>query len=87
MDARAKLATLREGAPELGSIVRALKQDPQNLRILFACTMAAVATVFEPTYLTLSSSVIQAGLRAPNSPAPMVFAAARRRPQTCRRAT
>ena len=60
----------------LGSIVAAMRRDPQKLRILFACTMAAVAAVFEPTYLNLSSSVIQAGLRAENSPAPMFLAIA-----------
>ncbi len=53
-----------------------MKRDPQKLGVLIACTMAAVATVFEPTYLNLSSSVIQAGLRAENSPAPMFLAIA-----------
>lgn len=64
------------GAIDLATVIRALKRDPQNLRILFACTLAAVVTVFEPGYLTLSTSVIQAGLRAPNSPAPLTFAVA-----------
>lgn len=76
MNARAGAAAPGTGVPELGSVIRALKRDPQALRILFACTMAAVVTVFEPGYMTLSTSLIQAALRAPNSPAPLVLAAA-----------
>jgi DHA2 family multidrug resistance protein-like MFS transporter len=64
------------GVPELGAAIRALKRDPQALRILLACTLAAVVTVFEPGYLTLSTSLVQTGLRAPNSPAPLILAAA-----------
>ena len=59
-----------------GSILVAMKRDPQNLRILFACTIAAVATVFEPTYLNLSTSVIQTSLRAQNSQAPVFLSIA-----------
>jgi MFS family permease len=76
MDQAESLPTPRRGALPLGSIVAAMKRDPAKLRILFACTMAAVVTVFEPTYLTLSTSAIQTGLRAQNSMAPMVFAVA-----------
>ena len=65
-----------KGAVGLGFMLRALRSDPAKLRILYACTLAAVATVFEPQYLTLSTSVIQAGLRTPNSPAPLIFATA-----------
>lgn len=57
-------------------MLQALKRDPQNLRILAACTLAAVATVFEPNYLTLSTTFVQTSLRAPNSPAPMILATA-----------
>jgi len=57
-------------------VVRALKRDPHAWRILIACTVAAAATVFEPGYLTLSTSLIQTSLRAPNSPAPLILAAA-----------
>lgn len=76
MSARTDSVDTGSRARELKSVTRALKRNPQNLRILFACTMAAVVTVFEPGYLTLSTSVIQAGLRAPNSPAPLAFATA-----------
>jgi len=75
-NALSKLRESGQGVPAPGELMRALKRNPRDLQVLFACTMAAVATVFEPTYLTLSTSVIQTGLRAPNSPAPMVFAAA-----------
>ena len=76
MSARPDAASPGGGAPELGAMIRALKRDPQAWRILLACTLAAVVTVFEPGYLTLSTSLIQAGLRAPNSPAPLILAAA-----------
>jgi len=75
MNARAGSAG-REGTPQLGLVIGALKANPSGLRILSACTVAAVATVFEPGYLTMSTSLIQAGLRAPNSPAPLILATA-----------
>lgn len=59
------------GVPELGVVNRALKQNPAGLRTLAACTTAAAVTVLEPGYLTLSTSLIQVGVRAPNSPAPL----------------
>ena len=76
--------TLKRGQPlasrfaalPLGAIFVALKRDPAKLGVLVACTIAAVAAVFEPTYLNLSSSLIQAGLRAESSPAPMLLAIA-----------
>ena len=52
--------TARAAALPLGAILVALKRDKAKLGVLIACTMAAVTTVFEPTYLNLSSSVIQA---------------------------
>lgn len=58
----------------LGAIVAAMRRDPDKLRILSACTIAAVAAVFEPPYLTLSTSFIQVGLRAESSPAPAYLA-------------
>jgi MFS transporter, DHA2 family, multidrug resistance protein len=63
-----------QGPPSPGMMYRALTRDPAKLRILFACTLAAVATAFEPTYLTLSTSFVQAGLRTPDSGVPMFFA-------------
>jgi MFS transporter, DHA2 family, multidrug resistance protein len=54
--------------------VGALKQDPGKLGILTACTIAAAATVFEPAYLSLSTGVVEASLRAQDSPAPMILA-------------
>ncbi|MFZ0529254.1 MAG: MFS transporter [Propionicimonas sp.] len=72
----ADAASRRQGAEQLRAAIRALRQDPRSLRILLACTIAAVVTVFEPPYLTLSTSVIQGGLRVPNSPTPMILAAA-----------
>ena len=43
----------------LGAIVAAMRRDPDKMRILTACTLAAVAVAFEPPYLTLSTSVVQ----------------------------
>lgn len=64
------------GPGEFGSIIRSLKRDAQAWRILLACTVATVATAFEPGYLTLSTSLIQTSLRAPGSPAPLILAVA-----------
>lgn len=65
-----------KGAAQLGFMFHALTSDPGKLRILVACTLAVVATVFEPQYLTLSTSFIQAGLRTPDSQVPMIFSVA-----------
>jgi len=65
-----------QGPPSPGMMYRALTRDPAKLRILFACTLAAVATAFEPTYLTLSTSFVQTGPRTPDSGVPMFFAVA-----------
>ena len=58
----------------LGAIVAAMRRDPDKMRILSACTLAAVAVVFEPPYLTLSTSLVQVGLRAESIPAPAYLA-------------
>ncbi len=72
----AAASSRRGSALPFGAMVEALKRNPDDLRVLFACTAAAVATVFEPTYLTLSTSVVQTWLRAPNSEAPMILTTA-----------
>jgi len=73
----APAAAARRGAAlPFGAMIEALKRDPGNLGILIACTAASVAAVFEPTYLTLSTSAIQTWLRAPNSQAPMILTVA-----------
>jgi MFS transporter, DHA2 family, multidrug resistance protein len=66
----------RKRAFPVGIIIRTLRSDPKKLRILYVCTLAAMVTVFEPTYLNLSTSVVQTGLRTPNSQAPLMIAAA-----------
>lgn len=63
------------GELEWGAVIKALKQRPEALRVLFACTACAAVTVFEPGYMTLSISLVQIGLRAQASPAPLVLAA------------
>ena len=60
----------------MGFMYHALTRDHNKLMILFACTLAAVTTVFEPQYLTLSTPFIQVGLRSPNSQVPTNFATA-----------
>ena len=59
---------------QLGFMFHALVRDHDKLMILIACTLAAVTVVFEPQYLTLSTSFVQTGLRTPDSQAPMTFA-------------
>lgn len=61
--------------PELGAVVRALRRNPTSVRMLVACTVAVVASVFEPGYMSLSGQVVQLGLRSPDSPAPWPLAA------------
>lgn len=60
----------------IGAIVAAMRAQPAGVRTLLACTVSAAAAAFEPGYLTLSTSVIQTGLRAPNSSAPLMMATA-----------
>ena len=44
-----------KGGLTFGIIIHALTGEPEKLRVLIACTLAVMATVFEPTYLTLST--------------------------------